>query len=86
MVRLLLLARTPLNRKKKSFQWNFSWEGWNGLHAGLSQKTLIPDPLAELRERIYGTNAHQVLHLEQAKMSAKIGAKIQVDGAAVRDG
>jgi phosphate-selective porin OprO/OprP len=74
----------------KSFQWNLSWEGWNGLHAGLSKKTPIPDPLAALgwkkapgvREKISGTNAYRVFHLEETKISMKIGAKVQVDGAA----
>ena len=72
--------------KQKSFNWKFSWEGWNGLHSELSQKTLLNDPLAEVRERIQGTNAYRVFHLEQFQMSGKIGAKLALDGAAYATG
>jgi phosphate-selective porin OprO and OprP len=68
--------------KEKSFQWNFAWEGWEGLHYDLSRRTQIKDPLAELREKLQGTNAYQVFHLEQLKMTGKFGAKLAVDGAA----
>jgi phosphate-selective porin OprO/OprP len=67
---------------EKSFQWKFSWQGWNGLHYDLSQRTLITNLLAGVREKIEGTNAYRVFHLEELKMSGKIGAKIAVDGAA----
>jgi phosphate-selective porin OprO and OprP len=78
------------NPKEKSFQWKISWEGWNGLHADLSRRTRIKEPLtgvgakmlSDVREKIQGTNADRVFHLEEAKMSGKIGAKLQVDGAA----
>ena len=38
--------------------------------------------LSDVRQRVQGTNTDRVFHLEEAKMSAKIGAKLQVDGAA----
>ena len=38
--------------------------------------------LAEVREKLEGTNADRVFHLEELQMSGKIGAKLQVDGAA----
>jgi phosphate-selective porin OprO/OprP len=76
--------------KEKSFQWKFSWEGWNGVHADLSHRTSIKEPLtgvgakmlSDVREKNQGTNTDRVFHLEEAKMSGKIGAKLQVDGAA----
>jgi phosphate-selective porin OprO/OprP len=68
--------------KEKSFRWTSSWEGWNGLHFELSKETFTEDPLAGIREMIQGTNTHQVLHLEEVKMSGKIGAKLALDGAA----
>jgi phosphate-selective porin OprO and OprP len=68
--------------KEKSFRWKFSWEGWNGLHSELSQRTPIQDPLAAMREKIQGTNAYRVFHLEQLKMSGTIGAKLALDAAA----
>jgi hypothetical protein len=68
--------------KEKSFQWKFTWDGWNGLQTEISQKTPIKDPLAELRTKVEGTNAYRVLHLEEMKMGGHIGAKLAVDGAA----
>ena len=68
--------------KEKSFQWKFTWDGWNGLQTEISQKTAIKDPMAELRTRVEGTNAFRVLHLEEMKMGGNIGAKLAVDGAA----
>ena len=71
-----------VTRNEKSFHWSLSWEGWDGLHYDLTQKTPIEDPLAGVRERIQGTNASRIFHLEALKMSGKIGAKLAVDGAA----
>jgi phosphate-selective porin OprO and OprP len=68
--------------KDKSFEWKFSWEGWDGLHSEVSKQTRLKDPLAEIRETIQGTNAYQILHLEQLTMRGKIGAKLALDGAA----
>ena len=79
-------ATNAVTPKGKSFQWKFSWEGWNGLHSELSQKTPMEDPLAEVRERIQGTNAYRVFHLEELKMSGRIGAKLAVDGATYATG
>jgi phosphate-selective porin OprO/OprP len=60
------------------------------LHADLTKKTPITQSIfgigsmmrPEVREKIEGTNAYRIFHLEEAKMSGKIGAKLQVDGAA----
>ncbi len=67
--------------KEKSFQWGAKWSGWDGLHLDLSQKTPIKDPLADLREKTELTNAPKVFHLEELKMSGKIGGKFAVDAA-----
>lgn len=67
---------------KKSFHWEISWQGWNGLHTGISQKTPIRDPFAPARQRIDMTNSARILHLEELKMSGKIGAKFALDAAA----
>jgi phosphate-selective porin OprO/OprP len=73
---------TADDARKKSFDWNFKWEGWDGLHMGISQKTSLDDPGAEIRALLQGTNAGRVFHLEELKMSGKIGGKIAFDGAA----
>jgi phosphate-selective porin OprO/OprP len=72
--------------KEKSSRWDVTWEDWNGLHFELSRKTLLNAPLGSLSEQIRGTNASQVFHLEQVKMSGKIGAKLAVDAAAYATG
>lgn len=66
---------------EKSFAWKFSWQGWNGLHGEVSQKTLIEAPLAGLKTRLQGSNAWQVFQLEELKMSGKLGAKLALDAA-----
>jgi phosphate-selective porin OprO/OprP len=76
------VATNVVAPKEKSFQWKFSWENWNGLHFDLSQRTPLTNPLAEVRARIEGTNAFLVFHLEELKLSGKIGAKLAVDAAA----
>ena len=75
-------ATNGVTPKEKSFQWKFTWDGWNGLQTEISQKTPIKDPLAELRTKVEGTNAYRVLHLEELKMGGHIGARFAVDGAA----
>ncbi len=75
-------ATNRVTPKEKAFEWRSSWEGWDGLHLELSQKTPMEDPLAEVREKIQGTNAYRVFHLEELKMTAKIGGRLAVDGAA----
>jgi hypothetical protein len=75
-------AANGVTPKEKSFQWKFTWDGWNGLQTEISQKTAIKDPMAELRTRVEGTNAFRVLHLEEMKLGGNIGAKLAVDGAA----
>ena len=61
-------AANGVTPKEKSFQWKFTWDGWNGLQTEISQRTAIKDPMAELRTRVEGTNAFRVLHLEEMKM------------------
>jgi phosphate-selective porin OprO/OprP len=87
------VATNAVATKEKSFQWKFSWEDWNGLHAELTRKTLLgrlvpgitnieQANLAKLSGlAALGTNTYR-LHLEEDKMTMKIGAKLQVDAAA----
>ncbi|HNQ90702.1 MAG TPA: porin [Verrucomicrobiota bacterium] len=77
-----LAAASAAIPKTSSFEWRSSWAGWDGLHLGLSRKTQLADPWAEVRARVAGTNASPVFHLEELKMSGKVGAKFALDGAA----
>ncbi len=74
-------ATNRVTPQGKSFNWKSSWEGWDGLHLELSEKTPIEDPMAQVREKIQGTNAYRIFNLEELKMTAKIGGKLAVDGA-----
>jgi len=70
---------TAVSAKEKSFRWDWSWQGWQGLHLGLSQQTPLTDPFAQARQELLLTN--RVFHLEQVKMTAQLGARIEVDAA-----
>jgi phosphate-selective porin OprO/OprP len=74
-------ATNQVTPKKKFLDWKFSWEGWDGLHTEIAQKTYIKDPIQEFRREVAGTNAYQVFHLEEIKVSGKIGVKLAVDAA-----
>jgi phosphate-selective porin OprO/OprP len=74
-------ATNQVAPKQKSFQWKSSWDGWDGLHTEVSQKTSLNDPFETWRFTAEGTNGPPLLHLEELKMSGKIGAKFAVDAA-----
>lgn len=83
--------------KGRSSSWKVSCEGWNGLHLELTRKTLLrevqpgtihvgPGRLpGGLKLPIPPTNRYR-LHLEEARMSAKIGGKLALDTAAFSTG
>ncbi len=86
-VRVVVQTNVPLSTLtnaaagEKSTQLKVTWAGWDGLHTEISQKTPIGDPLADLRHRLHGTNVDRVFHLEELKLSGKIGMKVAVDAA-----
>ena len=74
--------------KEKSFQWKSAWEGWDGLHLELVRKRLLGQWVSgntNTASDNLSTNVHRV-HLEEGRMSAKIGGKFAVDGAAFATG
>jgi phosphate-selective porin OprO/OprP len=88
-VRLTIETNAPADndtngtpRNNNAFHWKFSWQGWDGLHFGLSRESRFKDPLADIRARMQGSNSIQFFHLEQMKMTGKIGGKLALDGAA----
>jgi phosphate-selective porin OprO/OprP len=68
--------------KEEGFHWDVSWRGWDGLHLGISQTTHLKTP-RELLGLKPLTNA-PALHFDQLKMTANIGALIEVDAAAYK--
>src|SRR5262245_40763287 len=75
-------SQTNAPAKEKFFHWKFAWEGWNGLQMEIVQRT----PLQSRRPLFYplgaASNAPPLMHLEQVKMAATIGGRVEVDGAA----
>jgi phosphate-selective porin OprO/OprP len=67
--------------KDRSFKWDFSWQGWNGLHIEFSERTRLSNP-RDVWNLGPGTNFLPGLHLEEVKMSGTIGGRLEVDGAA----
>jgi len=63
----------------KSFHWDVTWEGWNGLHMGMSQRTPLKTP-REMLGLAPQSNA-PALHLEQLKLTATLGGLSEVDAA-----
>ena len=76
------LAGATAAAKTKSLHWASSWLGWDGLHMAVSRKTRLTDPWAEFRATVAGTNSTPVFHLEELRMSGKVGAKLALDAAA----
>jgi phosphate-selective porin OprO/OprP len=72
-------AGSATNAPKKNFEWQYSWDGWDGLHFEVANKTLLGRSL---------TNAFDLwpVELKEVKMSGKIGGKLAVDGAAYAAG
>ncbi len=69
--------------KEKSFRWNLEWQGWEGIQFEAVQKTQLKNPMATLGLQPEGDGPRPLshLHLEQVKMSGKLGGRLEVDAA-----
>ena len=72
---------TVTNASKEGFRWDLSWNGWNGLQIGFSQTTSLRTPRELLGLETLNTN-QPILQLQQLKMSARVTALMELDGAA----
>ncbi len=72
-------TNAPAEASKRT-HWNFFWNGWQGLEMGVSTTTSLKTPLEMLGLHPLSSNA-PTLHLEQLKLSATLGALVEVDGA-----
>ena len=61
--------------------WEFSWEGWNGLKLGVSQSTPLKNPRELLGLQPLTSNV-PVLNLQQLKFETRLKALLEVDGTA----
>jgi hypothetical protein len=73
-------ATSGSTNREERFRWDVSWRGWNGLHLSISQTTHLKSPREMLGFQPL-TN-RLTFHLDQLKMTANLGAVIEVDGAA----
>jgi phosphate-selective porin OprO/OprP len=69
------------NAPGKSRHLTASWRGWNGLYLELDERTPLTNPTNLLGGYVAGANAPLPLQLEQVKLAAHVGARIEVDGA-----
>lgn len=58
-----------------ALDWHLNWEDWDGLHLELRRRTL-------LGQQVTAVTNMRTFHLEETRMTAKIGAKVAVDAAA----
>jgi len=65
---------------EKSTHWGIDWLGWNGLQLNVSTRTRLKQP-REMLGLGPVTNA-PILRLDELKMTANIGARVEVDAAA----
>ncbi len=68
--------------KQESHRWVFSWEGWDGLFLELRQSTHLRSLAEELGMPRAESDPLADIHLEQLKLTGRLGARVEVDGAA----
>lgn len=80
-VRIILVtnATESAQSEESSFHWDWSCKGWDGLYLGLSKRSRFGNPLGDFHRLLGTTNA--LLHLEKAKMTARVGGRVAFDGA-----
>jgi phosphate-selective porin OprO/OprP len=68
--------------RQKWFTWNVAWKGWDGLQMEAVQRTPLANPwkALDLNPTIAGSLAY--LQLEQVKLTATFGGRLDLDGAA----
>ena len=61
-------APTSAPREAQAFEWDFSWNGWDGLQMELLRRTQV-------------TNELPLIRLDEVKLAGTLGGKLEVDGA-----
>ena len=68
--------------ENESHKWVFSWQGWDGLFLEGRQSTHLRSLAEELGMPRAGSDPLADVHLEQLKLTSRLGARVEVDGAA----
>jgi hypothetical protein len=72
---------TGTNKAHKALRLEASWLGWDGLHLELDRRTSLHNPTNLLGGSLAGSNAPMLIQLEQVQMTARLGGRLEVDGA-----
>ena len=74
-------ASTDTSDARKALRLQASWRGWDGLHLELDRRTRLHNPTNLFGGSLAGSNAPMLLQLEQVQMTARLGGRLEVDGA-----
>ena len=74
-------ATNAVAPEEKSFKWDFSWRGWDGLHMEVSERTRLKNPWEMMGLAPRGSNGVTIIRLDRVKMSGTIGGRLEGDGA-----
>jgi phosphate-selective porin OprO/OprP len=66
---------------QKALSLKATWQGWDGLFLELNQRTFLPNPTNLLGSFLASSNAPLRIRLDQVQMTARFGARLEVDGA-----
>lgn len=55
--------------EEAGWEWDFSWQGWGGLHYALVAHTAVGDP-------------GSVLRFDEVSLAGAVGGRLEIDGAA----
>ena len=81
-VHLSAETNAPPASQRRFFKWDFSWQGWDGLHMEVSRRTPLSNPGDRWGPGPLGTNAFRNIQLDEVKMSGTIGGRLEADAAA----
>ena len=70
------------SHKAESHKWVFAWRGWDGLFLEWRQSTHLKSLAEELGMPRAGSDPLADIHLEQLKLTSRLGGRVEVDGAA----
>jgi phosphate-selective porin OprO/OprP len=66
---------------QKALHLRATWQGWDGLFLELNQRTFLPNSTNLLSTLLRASNAPMPLRLDQVQMTARLGARLELDGA-----
>ena len=76
-----VVADSQSTNAPKALHWKATWRGWEGLDLELSERTFIPAPTGRIGQFLNRSNSLAHVNIEKVKMTAHIGARLELDGA-----